>query len=85
VHFALSVAPGALNRLRERLDDLDVAHRGPVEHPAATVSLHIEDPSGNIVEDRTSSSTATAPGRTFARGPETAVDAPVHGAASRLP
>ena len=50
VHFALSVSGEALDVARRRLDDLDIAYRGPVEHPGGDRSLYCEDPAGNVVE-----------------------------------
>jgi catechol-2,3-dioxygenase len=50
VHYAYSVAPGALEEIRERLQRLGVASRGPVEHDGGDRSLYFEDPAGNLVE-----------------------------------
>ena len=50
VHFALSAAPGALDRVRERLEELGVDVEGPVEHEGGDCSLYAEDPEGNVVE-----------------------------------
>ena len=50
VHFALAVSPGALDSLRERLEDLGVQAKGPVEHEGGDRSLYVEDPEGNVVE-----------------------------------
>jgi catechol-2,3-dioxygenase len=50
VHFAFSAAPGQLSAVAERLADLRVAHRGPVEHDGGDRSLYFEDPEGNLVE-----------------------------------
>ena len=50
VHFALSVSPGTLDRLRGRLEDLRVPVTGPVEHEGGDRSLYVEDPAGNVVE-----------------------------------
>jgi catechol-2,3-dioxygenase len=50
VHYAYAVAPGALDRIRERLERLGVASRGPVEHEGGDRSLYFEDPAGNVVE-----------------------------------
>jgi catechol-2,3-dioxygenase len=50
VHFALSAAPGTLDRLHERLGERGVEHRGPVEHEGGDRSLYTEDPAGNVVE-----------------------------------
>lgn len=50
VHFALSVAPGELDALCRRLDEREIAHRGPVEHPGGDRSVYLEDPEGNVVE-----------------------------------
>lgn len=50
VHFALSVDPGGLDALRERLEQTGIAVRGPVEHPGGDRSIYFEDPEGNVVE-----------------------------------
>jgi len=50
VHYAFSAAPGRLDELHERLGDLGIEHRGPVEHPGGDRSLYVEDPEGNVVE-----------------------------------
>ena len=50
VHFAFSASPGSLQRLRERLERLDVEPQGPVEHEGGDRSLYAEDPEGNVVE-----------------------------------
>jgi catechol-2,3-dioxygenase len=50
VHFALSTTPGKLDRLRERLGNLGIRFRGPVEHPGGDRSIYVEDPAGNVVE-----------------------------------
>jgi catechol-2,3-dioxygenase len=50
VHFALSVSPGRLDDVRERLVRLDVAVKGPVEHEGGDRSLYAEDPEGNVLE-----------------------------------
>jgi catechol-2,3-dioxygenase len=50
VHYAYSVAPGALAQIRERLAGLGVDSRGPVEHEGGDRSLYFEDPAGNVVE-----------------------------------
>lgn len=50
VHFAVSVTPRSLDHLAERLREVGVQHRGPVEHPGADRSLYFEDPAGNLVE-----------------------------------
>lgn len=50
VHYAFSVAPGALDTIRERLTALGVEHRGPVEHDGGDRSLYFADPAGNLVE-----------------------------------
>ncbi len=50
VHFAFSVAPGALDDLAERLRDRGVPCRGPEEHPGGDRSIYVEDPEGNVVE-----------------------------------
>jgi catechol-2,3-dioxygenase len=50
VHFALSVAPGRLDALKERLEAEGLEHRGPVEHDGGDRSLYLRDPEGNVVE-----------------------------------
>jgi catechol-2,3-dioxygenase len=50
VHFAFSVDRGTLEAITRRLDELGVAHRGPVEHDGGDRSLYFEDPEGNVVE-----------------------------------
>lgn len=50
VHFALSVAPGELSGVCERLGERKISYRGPVEHPGGDRSVYLEDPEGNIVE-----------------------------------
>ena len=50
VHFALSVRPGRLNDLTDRLREREIEHRGPVEHEGGDRSLYFEDPEGNVVE-----------------------------------
>jgi catechol-2,3-dioxygenase len=50
VHFALSVRPGALYTLAERLERRGLRFRGPVEHDGGDRSLYFEDPEGNVVE-----------------------------------
>lgn len=50
VHFALSVAPGALDPLAERLRARGREARGPVEHDGGDRSLYFRDPAGNLVE-----------------------------------
>jgi len=50
VHYAYSVAPGALEQIRARLRELGIEHRGPVEHEGGDRSLYFEDPAGNVVE-----------------------------------
>jgi catechol-2,3-dioxygenase len=50
VHFALSVTPDRLDALRAHLQDLAIAHRGPVRHDGGDRSLYIPDPEGNVVE-----------------------------------
>jgi catechol-2,3-dioxygenase len=50
VHFALSIRPGKLEEFAHRLNELGVAHRGPVEHEGGDRSLYFEDPEGNVVE-----------------------------------
>jgi catechol-2,3-dioxygenase len=50
VHFALSVAPGALELACRRLRELAFPFRGPVEHPGGDRSLYCEDPAGNVLE-----------------------------------
>ena len=50
VHFALSVRPGELDSLEQRLREAGVAARGPVRHEGGDRSLYVEDPEGNVVE-----------------------------------
>lgn len=50
VHFALSVAPGELTDLCDRLAAQKIAFRGPVEHPGGDRSVYLEDPERNVVE-----------------------------------
>jgi catechol-2,3-dioxygenase len=50
VHFALSTGPGRIEGLAERLAELGVEFRGPVEHDGGDRSLYVEDPEGNVVE-----------------------------------
>lgn len=50
VHFAFSCSPGSLEGVRRRLEDLGVAHRGPIEHEGGDRSIYVEDPEANVVE-----------------------------------
>jgi catechol-2,3-dioxygenase len=50
VHFAFAAGPGRLDTVRERLDALGVACRGPVEHAGGDRSIYARDPDGNVVE-----------------------------------
>ncbi|QEC48711.1 VOC family protein [Baekduia soli] len=50
VHYAFSVAPGALDEIAGRLRALGREPRGPVEHDGGDRSLYFEDPEGNLVE-----------------------------------
>ena len=50
VHYAFRVSPGSLDALRERLAELEVEVRGPVEHDGGDRSIYLEDPEGNVVE-----------------------------------
>ena len=50
VHFALSAAPGELERVRDRLAGLGVDVEGPVQHEGGDCSLYATDPEGNVVE-----------------------------------
>ncbi len=50
VHFALSVTPGSIDLVCQRLRLLGIAFQGPVEHPGGDRSLYCEDPAGNVVE-----------------------------------
>jgi catechol-2,3-dioxygenase len=50
VHFALSVAAGRLDDVRERLERMAVEVKGPVEHEGGDRSLYAEDPEGNVLE-----------------------------------
>jgi catechol-2,3-dioxygenase len=50
VHFALSVRPGQLDVVVDRLGKRGITHRGPVEHEGGDRSVYFEDPEGNVVE-----------------------------------
>jgi catechol-2,3-dioxygenase len=50
VHFAFTVAPGALDELARRLDARGVEIDGPHEHDGGDRSLYARDPEGNVVE-----------------------------------
>ena len=50
VHFALSVAPGGLDRALGRLEALNVSVEGPIEHDGGDRSIYFDDPVGNRVE-----------------------------------
>jgi catechol-2,3-dioxygenase len=50
VHFAFSVNHGELLAVCERLRELGIEHKGPVEHDGGDHSLYFEDPEGNLVE-----------------------------------
>ena len=50
VHFALSVDRGELEGVLERLRELGIEHRGPVEHDGGDESVYFADPEGNLVE-----------------------------------
>ena len=50
VHFALRVPSRGLDRLRARLEEQDVAYKGPVEHNGGDRSVYLEDPEGNVLE-----------------------------------
>ena len=50
VHYAMSVSPGKLDELAERIERLGVDSRGPVEHDGGDRSLYVRDPEGNVVE-----------------------------------
>jgi catechol-2,3-dioxygenase len=50
VHFAFSVPPRGLDRLRARLDEHDLDYQGPVEHDGGDRSIYLEDPEGNVIE-----------------------------------
>ena len=50
VHFALSVEPGTLERLAERLKGNGLEVSNPVEHDGGDRSLYFYDPEGNRVE-----------------------------------
>ncbi|MBV9193349.1 MAG: VOC family protein [Solirubrobacterales bacterium] len=50
VHFAISISPGGLERLAERLRADGTEITGPVEHPGGDRSIYFEDPAGNVVE-----------------------------------
>jgi catechol-2,3-dioxygenase len=50
VHFALSAAGDALDRLHARLTRMGAGPVGPVQHSGGDRSLYVEDPEGNVVE-----------------------------------
>lgn len=50
VHFALSVTPGGLEELAQRLRAHGTEVEGPVEHAGGDRSIYCEDPEGNVVE-----------------------------------
>ncbi len=50
VHFALSIRPGHLPELVERLEARQIEYRGPVEHDGGDRSVYFADPEGNVVE-----------------------------------
>ena len=50
VHFALSIVPGLLDSVCQRLAALDFEYHGPVEHPGGDRSIYCEDPAGNVIE-----------------------------------
>jgi catechol-2,3-dioxygenase len=50
VHFALSVAPGELERIAQRLRSCGLPVQGPVEHDGGDRSVYLNDPEGNVVE-----------------------------------
>ncbi len=50
VHFALSVTPGGLDQLAERLRASHVKVHGPIEHPGGDRSVYFQDPAGNVAE-----------------------------------
>lgn len=50
VHYAFSTPSENLDRLVERLRDLAVDFKGPVEHDGGDRSVYFEDPEGNVVE-----------------------------------
>jgi catechol-2,3-dioxygenase len=50
VHFAFTVAPGALEGLAQRLREDGAEVQGPVEHPGDDRSIYFRDPAGNLVE-----------------------------------
>ncbi len=50
VHFAFSVPPRGLDRLRARLEEHAADYRGPVEHDGGDRSVYLEDPEGNVLE-----------------------------------
>jgi catechol-2,3-dioxygenase len=50
VHFALSVEPGTLDRLAERLRGNGLEVSDPVEHDGGDRSVYFFDPEGNRVE-----------------------------------
>jgi len=50
VHFAIAVAPGALDAIARRLRLQGVEVDGPLEHDGGDRSLYARDPEGNVVE-----------------------------------
>ncbi len=50
VHFALSITPGGLDGLAERLRCGQVDVQGPIEHRGGDRSIYFQDPAGNVVE-----------------------------------
>jgi catechol-2,3-dioxygenase len=50
VHYALSIRPGGMEALVERLRARGIDHEGPVEHEGGDRSVYFEDPEGNVVE-----------------------------------
>ena len=50
VHFAFSVPHGELRAIAQRLGQMGIETRGPVEHDGGDQSLYFEDPEGNLVE-----------------------------------
>jgi catechol-2,3-dioxygenase len=50
VHFALTVEPGTLDAIAQRLRARGVEVEGPLEHRGGDRSLYARDPEGNVVE-----------------------------------
>lgn len=50
VHFAVSVSPGGLDALADRLRRDGADPEGPVAHDGGDRSLYVRDPAGNLLE-----------------------------------